>query len=79
MTFALDTEKFYIGVVNNQSNVQKYIFENRYKITVRFPSLDTKSALCVFDKWTNNNMVNVCLGNKIIGEGKVLSYCLDKK
>ena len=77
LTFMLDVGENYIGFVSTEDNIEKYIFGNMYKIIVRFPSLVEKNSLRFFNKWINDNRVSICLGSKIIGEGKILSYSFD--
>lgn len=78
VTFMLASDEYYIGFIDNNdnSNGKYYVFGNEYKVIVTFPSLSEENYKKYINIWKENNKVNICLGKKVIGEGRILSYSL---
>ena len=76
LTFMLDSNDYYIGFIDGQKNDKKYVFNCKYSLRFKFPSLIESNCNKYLTKWKYDNEVSICLGAKIIGEGRVISYSL---
>lgn len=72
VTFRFEQEEYRIGFIKRKSTVNEYTFDKEYILEICFPSASVED--CQNNEKKHKSILEICLGEKVIGEAKVLKY-----
>lgn len=73
-TFLYGDNYYFIGFINKTENIKCYLFLKKYIVDVIFPSIERGLHEELIHKNLYDRLIKICLGNKIIGEAKMIKY-----
>jgi len=73
LSFKFNEKLYFIGfIVESENKVDMYEIGKTYKLTFQFPSISMQLMEDNFTHWDHNNIIDICMGSKAIGEARLL-------